>query len=193
MIRILLPCVVVLSIASNASAQVIYEPVQYQHGGQNPYYYGGSDAMMHRYAQSVRNDAGTYGRVNGFDFVSADVHTHREVTGEGVRVFSDALGYRNARVYSYTASDARNDAYAAAPRYFRKADLIASAYRDGHGTLVVPATAPHPNLLRTPDVSPARDVPATRATSGRPLWIIPKDKLKKAQPPAGKIAGVEQR
>ena len=44
---LLIACIVV----SSASAQIIYEPVQYQYGGQTPFYYGGNDPDMFRFAQ----------------------------------------------------------------------------------------------------------------------------------------------
>ena len=64
---------VVLVCSSQSFGQVIYEPVRYQYGEQNKFYYGGSDARIIRYAEGPRDAAGRWGRVNGFDFVSANM------------------------------------------------------------------------------------------------------------------------
>src|SRR5262245_7064564 len=108
--------------ASHASAQIIYEPVQYQYGSQRAYYYGGNNPAIHRAAQSPQDDAGRWGRVGGYAFVSGNLDTHREVVTEHPRTFNDALGYQDASIYGYTPNDAHNDANANQPRYFRKSD-----------------------------------------------------------------------
>src|SRR5829696_1294856 len=96
--------------SSQASAQIIYEPVQYQYeaGGQ-PYYYGGSNPNMHRWAHSPVGGAGRWGRTNGLAFVSGDIDRNRAVRDENtLRAFTDALPYTNAHVYGFTDTDARN-------------------------------------------------------------------------------------
>jgi hypothetical protein len=132
MYKVLLAGIAALA-ASTASAQVIHEPVTYQHDADGQiYYYGGSDPNVHSYAQGPRDAAGRWGRVQGAAFVSGDVHRHRTVRHEPVRVFTDALPYRNARVHGFTPSDAANEAAARVPLYYRKADLLAAAEaRDG--------------------------------------------------------------
>src|SRR5688572_32382248 len=163
--------------SSDVSAQVIYEPVQYQHdaGGQ-PYYYGGSDPNIHRWAHSPVGGAGRWGRTNGFAFVSGDIDRHREVRDENtVRAFTDAMPYINAHVYGFTATDARNEAYCNVPLHFRKGDLLNAAVRV-NGYHVVPAHAQPIRIERD------RDARARGATEPRPVMIIPKDKLFKPQP-----------
>src|SRR4051794_29985573 len=134
-----------LLVSSSSFAQVFYQPVQYQYrNGSQTYYYGGSDPRMHRYVQGPVGPGQTWGRINGWDFASGDLDRHREVAFERpLRVFSDAVGYQNAAFYGYTPADAMNDAYASAPCYFRKADLLATAHRDETGALIVPASAPN--------------------------------------------------
>lgn len=164
--------------SSDVCAQVIYEPVQYQHnaGGQ-PYYYGGSNPDIHRWAHTPVGGAGRWGRTNGFAFVSGDIDRHREVRDENtVRAFTDAMPYINAHVYGFTATDARNEAYANVPLYFRKADLLNAAVRVDRSTFVVPAHA-HPIRIERD-----RDARARPTTEPRPVMVIPKDKLFKPAP-----------
>lgn len=115
---------VVTLVASVTSAQIIYLPVQYQYGQQDTYYYGGSDPSIFR--QAERDSA---------------LRARNNVSNEPVRVYSDLLPFRNARVFGFTIDDARNEAYANAPRYFRKRDLLAGAV-NVDGTIYVPPTAP---------------------------------------------------
>ena len=166
--------------AAVSSAQVIYEPVrsQYRTANGETFYYGGSNPRVFEYARQRlecfsdwsyarvgRNDVGPIGRL----FSRPSQYT-----------FSDCAPYRNAIVFGYTSVDARNDAYANVPPFFRMADLIESAVpaRDGVG-YVVPAQAPG-----TIDIRPSRPAatrPATGpATQPRPVLIIPKKDLEKA-------------
>jgi hypothetical protein len=126
---------------SSASAQVIYEPVQYQYRAGTTYYYGGSDPRVHERAAMPSSPAAGWGRVNGYAFVSGNVHTHREVMKEPTRVYTDALPYRNAAVFGFTPADARNEAYRNAPTYFRKSDLVAAGRVTSTGAIVVPSHA----------------------------------------------------
>jgi hypothetical protein len=166
---------VVLSCASSSFAQIIYEPVQYQYGDQNKFYYGGSDPRIIQHAMGPRDAAGRWGRVNGFDFVSANIHTHREVRSEPERTFTDARGYENARIYGFTATDARNEAYANVPTYFRKSDLLNAAIPTGRGW-VVPAQA---QPIRT-DARGMIIVTPGRPLAPRPMMVIPKKALEKS-------------
>jgi hypothetical protein len=173
-----------LVVPSVARAQVVYEPVQYQFGGQNPYYYGGTDPRVHG---RVASQAGVgFGRVNGFDFVSGTVNTHRAVTSLPARVFTDAYPGYDARTLGFTASDARNEAYANTPRYFRKIDLL----RTGtvvDGALHVPAT---PARVRTVPAPGSIEIkPYVRPATGparepRPVLILPREGLDRPLPDA---------
>ena len=173
---------VLLSVAFAAvsSAQVIYEPVQsqYRTAGGETFYYGGGNPRVFEYARQRlecfsgvsyarvgRNDVGPVGRL----FSRPSQYT-----------FSDCAPYRNAIVFGYTSVDARNDAYANVPQFFRMAELVESAVpaRDGIG-YVVPAQA-----AGTIDIRPSRPA-ATRPATGpgtqpKPVMIIPKKALEKA-------------
>jgi hypothetical protein len=179
--RVALIAVLLVS-ASQSFAQVIYEPVRYQYGDQKKFYYGGSDPRMIEQAMGPRDAAGRWGRVNGYDFVSSNIHTHREVNDEPERVYTDALGFENARIYGFTANDARNEAYANIPTYFRKADLLRAAVPTP-GAWIVPAQAqPIPPGVTVTNGQPTiRLTPATtrRASFPKPLFIIPKKALEK--------------
>jgi len=146
------------------SGQTVYEPVQVQFGGQNPYYYGGSDPQIHLQAAGFENAAGTFGRVNGFAFVSST----RAVSTDRPRVYSDLLGPSNALPYGYNADDAVNDANARLPRYFSKRALRASAVVK-ENIRVVPADAPR-RARRDSAVYP----PLGRAPRRAILLIIPR-------------------
>jgi len=185
-------------LASPASAQVFFEPVQYQYGPTPTFYYGGSDPRVFAHAsRSVYNDdiAGPYGTRY---FVGTRYY------GPILRVrppavFVDQYPYFDAALFHYTPADARNDANAAVPTYFRKIDLLRSAIPSGDGnTFVVPAQAPLPSAAgyidirpyhgpagggtSHPSTGPATTAPATQPSDGpRPLLIIPKSLL---QPPA---------
>lgn len=177
---------VVLACASQSFGQIYYEPVRYQYGDQNKFYYGGSDPRIIEHGYGPRDAAGRWGRVNGFDFVSANIDTHREVDDEPERVFTDARGYENARIYGFTATDARNEAYANIPTYFRKSDLLRAAVPTEHGWVVPAQAQPIPANMARPMI---RVTPATTrgAMMPKPLFIIPKKALE--QKPKDNVAG----
>lgn len=179
-----LACALLCVFVSSASAQIFYEPVEYQYdAGGTPYYYGGSNPTVHQYARLPYNAAGTWGRVNGFAFASGDMRVHREVSNEPVRVFTDATGLVNAHLLGYTIDDARNDAYANASRYFVKRDVPAMAHRqDGHW--VVPASATPIRVYK----SNGMEVTPPPSTMPKPLLIIPRDAIQRAQPSNNKMA-----
>jgi hypothetical protein len=155
----------VIVLAARASqAQIIYEPVQYQYGDQDKFFYGGTDPRVFQRAAAPADSGAVWGRVNGYDFASGDVWVHREVSDQPVRVFSDALPMRDATVYGFTATDAANIANAAVPRYFRKADVIAAA-RQQAGVLIVPARAVFPPA--------AQETVTVAGPTTRPLIILP--------------------
>jgi hypothetical protein len=174
--RILFSLVVLACFASAASAQIYYEPVTYQYrAGGTTYYYGGSDPAVHAVAAEPVTPGRTWGRINGHAFVGA----HRVVDNEPVRVFNDALRYRNAHNFGFTPADAMNDAYASAPRYFVKRDLLnAAVVKDGVWT--VPAQARGIRIYKSSGV----ELTPAPATMPRPLMIIPKDSLRAPVPVA---------
>lgn len=132
----LLTCCGWLFAATAASAQVFYEPVRYQYSAYGrTFYYGGNDPRL-------------------FGFVAEDVArtSYTSVVNplhvmDRQRVYSDRIPFVNLadNTYtsygSYSAADARNEAYANVPRYFRKRDLLRSAVLTEEGTIVVPAQA----------------------------------------------------
>ena len=168
--------------ATSSRAQIIYEPVQYQYGDQNKFYYGGSDPSVFERA-AIPSDAGAlWGRVNGYDFASGDISVHREVSDQPVRVYSDALPTQNASLFGFTATDAANVANASVPRYFRKADVLA-AESGGSGALIVPARAVFPS-------APAA-TPAHRPTT-QPATILPPMIFPSPAPPAKPAASSDK-
>ena len=169
MLAALLACVVVTSTAvSSASAQIIYEPVRYQYGGQTPFYYGGNDPDMFRFAHREYAESR-----NGFATAHGNVMTHREVSSLAPHVYVDHMPRANAAIYGYTADDARNDAYNNAPRYFRKKDLLAHAVQDSDGAWHVPAQVSTSSHAGTIEIKPyVRPV-----TSPHPVIVIPKEML----------------
>ena len=186
-----------LLLAAKASAQIVYEPVRYQYGcGPNVFYYGGSDPDVVRRAMQPMGGAGRWGRTLDYAFVSGDVDVHREVRSEPLRVYTDAMPRRNARLYGFTATDAYNEANANVPNYFVKADAMATAHRDASGAVIVPSIPPRDQdtgaliqnqefsrgsmMIRpwrgpTTTTAPATmTVPASRRG---PVFVIPKDML----------------
>jgi hypothetical protein len=120
MIRALL--LIVAATASAASAQVIYEPVVVQFGGQNPYYYAGNNPYIHEAAAFPSVPGATFGRIPGYAFVSPT----RQVIERHVRVYTDSFGTLNAAPWGMTQNQVVNEANARLPRYFTKRDLLAS-------------------------------------------------------------------
>jgi hypothetical protein len=145
-------------------AQVIFEPVEYQFGDQDKFYYGGTDPRVFARAAAPVDPGAQWGRIDGYSLASGDVWVHQEVGDQPVRIYSDALPTQNAALYGFTATDAANVANASMPRYFRKADVMAVA-KEVHGILVVPARAEFPSAPAQADRSPR---PTTR-----PLMILP--------------------
>ena len=161
-----------LVVATSASAQVIYAPVQYQYTNGVTYYYGGSDPSMNHYIEHVKCRNGYPSDITLTHFNS--LRGTLGQIGEPSYVFSDCLLYRNAAVYGYTALDARNEAYANAATYYTKRDLMNAAVPDADGTLVVPAHGRpvgslkmHPMPGNTATTQPSEPKP-------RAIIIIPK-------------------
>jgi hypothetical protein len=174
-------CASLLIVASSsASAQVFYEPVQYQYfSGGRAYYYGGSDPQVHYNANMLSHEPG-YGRTNEYAFHSGDIDRHREVVTEPTRVFNDMIPNWNARFFGYTVDDARNAAYNNAPTYFRKADIKHMARVQEDGTWVVPSQAMPARAMGTGTIEIRPYRPMVRPVSEpKPLLIIPKRLLDK--------------
>jgi hypothetical protein len=154
--------------AARAGAQIIFLPVQYQYGEQNKFYYGGSDPAVFDFAQQPGSVS--WGQINGFAFYGGSISHFREVSSQPLRTYSDQIPGQNAALYGYTASDARNDAEANVPRYFRKRDLLAAGVRQPDGTIVIPAQAqPVPAAPAGPRAPTSQPVPILIIPGGQPL------------------------
>lgn len=129
--------VMLFVVSSSASAQVIYMPVQVQHGTDMKYYYGGTDPGMHHYADHVACRNG-YPNAHTGPHYSSLRHTLGQI-GERRLILSDCLPYRNAAVYGYREHDAVNEANASVPLSFRMRDQLDAALPVGDGTFIVPA------------------------------------------------------
>jgi hypothetical protein len=110
---------VVFSLVSVCAAQVIYEPVRYQHGATGATFYGGIDASMpysypHFYTPGVQaltdkfGYASPYRRPLRFDVPN--------ISYERPSIFTDLQPYVDVAPYGFTQDDARNEAYANMPR-----------------------------------------------------------------------------
>jgi len=167
--RLIAACVLVLVAVYSASAQVIYDPVKYQYGGQTPFYYGGSDPDVFRFAHREYAEAH-----DGFFAGVGDISTYREVTSVRPHVYVDHLPRTDASIYGYTANDARNAAYQNATRYFCKRDVLAQATVDGTGAFHV---APEVTGQRAGTIEIKPYVHPT--TAPKRVFIFPKDLLDK--------------
>jgi hypothetical protein len=175
-----------LAFASSVSAQIVYEPVEYQYeAGGTLYYYGGSDPAVHQNARLPYNEAGTWGRTEGFAFASGDTRVHREVVSEPERIYTDATRLSNARLLGYTIDDARNEAYANAARYFAKRDLPSMAVPKNGGWSV-----PASGMMQVIRVykSNGQEITPRAPTMPQPLLIIPKDALQQKPRTTYKVA-----
>lgn len=180
-------CVVVLLsiLSSTASAQIIYKPVRYQYAayGQT-FYYGGTNPRVFTFAER-RAFAETYLRYGHHPFGGRGYGDNSRFSPQA-SVYTDYLPpYINAANYGFTANDARNEALANVPRYFRKSDLLKSGFVDCDGALIVPAQVPDPRVYEccgTIDIRPYTGTtqPTTQSTR---ILIIPKKNLELKQKP----------
>ena len=138
--RLLFTALVVALFGSMAGAQVIYMPVQYQYGHGDKYYYGGSDPHVFAAAERV-----------------SQLRRLNLVSDEPVRVYSDLIPFGDARLFGFTVTHARNEAYFRAPRYFTMAELNRTAVEvDGvHYVPPAPPTRIRPLVHPQPVVAPA--------------------------------------
>jgi hypothetical protein len=165
----------VLALASSSMAQTIYEPLQYQFGRENKYFYGGTDPRVHGLANGFANPARTYGRVQGYRFLSERRHVEREQP----RIYSDLYPRENAWFYDYSADDAANDARAMQPRYFRKGDLLKQTPVLPDGTRHVPAVPVPPLEFRSMNPAAPGQIIIRPSRSTGPVFRFPKDLLQK--------------
>ena len=184
MLRCLAVALCSLVLSASAFAQVIYEPVRYQYqtpAGDN-YFYGGVDPRVHAVA-------GYYGAC-GFHGYATNLHNFDGGNSFGQPmpmyqrpvIFTDCIPFRDATRFGWTEADARNEAYANSPTYFRKADLLDSAIPTMTGGWVVPANAPnyvpvtHVNVGRYPTMmrSTTTTTPSMGGAKPGQVIIIPK-------------------
>jgi len=180
----MLRCVAValcsLVLSTSAFAQVMYEPVRYQYETQRgeKYFYGGVDPRVHAVA-GYYGACGFHGyAMNLHNFDGGNSFNQPSPMYDRNVVFTDCIPFRDARLFGYTQVDARNEAYANSPTYFRKADLLASAVPTATGGWVVPANAPNyvPEMRATVNVHPTMIRSTTTPAGARPgqVIIIPK-------------------
>ena len=215
-----LGALIVAALASSAaSAQVIYEPVQYEYhvGSDYKFYYGGDNPLVFEHARRVAclREAGAWVREGRYGVG----HLHPGLIGAPpYRVFSDCAPLQNAAAYGFTPADARNEAYARVPQYFTKAAVLAGAapaaepgyYRkatpdgipaNGSRVLIAPSKG-WPAGGATPgiDIRPYRGGPATGPTPRpetrpaarpRPLMIIPKKLLEQPKASGKSVAAAQ--
>jgi hypothetical protein len=174
-------------ICSSAFAQVFYEPVKSQYdagNGDAKYYYGGNNPGVHQWATTPALSG--YGYTDRCPFRGYATNLHRFDGGNSfgqpsplydrTPVYSDCIGYQDASHFGYTSADAHNEAYANAPRYFRKADILSAAQLLPDGTWSVPANASGYQILRVspPPMYRATTAPVTVPSSRGQILIIPK-------------------
>jgi len=148
--------VLLLMPVTRTFGQIIYEPVRYQYGSQTKFYYGGNDPA-----------------ILAFGCAQTDSRI--------LTIYSDARTYENVAIYQYTISDARNEAYANVPQYFRKRDLIAAGNLAPDGTIVVDAQAQPVESAPGPAVAPLETGVL------RPILIIPRGQAIPALPKSHNI------
>ena len=192
----MLRCVAValcsLVLSTSAFAQVMYEPIRYQY--ETPcgeiYYYGGVDGRVHSIAGSEWCRGYSYG-TNAHNFDGGNTFNQPSPMYQRAPVFTDCVPFRDATRFGYTPSDARNEAYANSPTYFRKADLLESAIPTATGGWVVPANAPQYVPVMRPHAHEYRTMMRSTTTPAgtRPgqVIIIPKRLMDK------KIKDIDQK
>ncbi len=154
----IVPILALLALATSATAQVIFQPVRYQYGAYNEVFYGGQNpafttnpyvylppALQSAYSiQRLSAEPGVnpylpYGAQG--PFVSPFTPGSNQTTPAYVPyIFSDYLPYQEVGQFGYTVDDARNEAYANAPRLqtgYRPPEPAAPEAATGH-----PAAAP---------------------------------------------------
>ena len=173
----------VASAGSVASGQVIYEPVQHQYG---TVYYGGTNpALIATAKQTCADDLGAAGLpyyYRSFGYIPLPGTLYAGVGNKVVDERLLALCDRgNFYCLGCTADEARNQAYANVPRYFRKGDLLATGI-ETEGVVIVPATPPRRGRIEIKPYAPTAPTnpPSTLtapATQPAPILIIPKNGL----------------
>ncbi len=184
MSRLVVAFLSVCALAPAAFGQIIYEPVRYQYvtDAGRTYYYGGSQPQAFYWAELQ-----SYLDARGFNRYGYGAFSGGDRIGDGLLnqqppVYSDFFPYRNARLFGFTADDARNQAVRSAPLYFRKRDLLRAAEVQPDGSVVVPS---HPRMVVVIDRKRGENGDADGATT-RPttttgkILIIPKPKPAKS-------------
>jgi hypothetical protein len=194
MLRCFAVVVAGLLLSAPAFGQVIYEPVTYQYSagrsGQH-YFYGGNNPLVHMHAQMAANchpyRFGYAGNIHSFD--GGNTLGQPSLLNYHTPVYIDCVGggITDVSHYGWNGVDARNEAYANAPTYFRKADLLASAVPGNDGVYHVAPSAPQVEMTpvyTAPVSSPATAPSTTQAIGSRAISpkrgqiiIIPKKLL----------------
>jgi len=194
MIRAVLALILLGLLVSAAPAAIVYAPVQYQYRdpvyGHPTFYYGGSNPLVFEYGglyqqryhisanpkHDIAISLATEGRF-GYNLM------HHGLINSTVLTYTDLLAPGiNAYPYGFSVDDARNEAYANVPLYYRKSDLMASAYRAPDGNIIVPAQAPLPGTIQIMPYHAPTTQPSAQASppsQPQPILIIPKGLLNK--------------
>ena len=171
-----------LPLASAASAQVIYEPVQHQYG---TVYYGGSNpALIDAARRTCADDLAAPGLpyfYRSFGYIPLPTPVYAGIGNKVVDIPPLAVcDCGNYYHLGFTPDEARTQAYDNVPRYFRKADLLASGV-EKNGVLTVPAVPPrHGSIEIKPMPSaagPSSGAVTAPSTQPAPILIIPKKAL----------------
>jgi hypothetical protein len=176
------PLFVVVVLASQSFGQIVYEPVKYQHGSDEKYFYGGNDSLTHRFAARELHQRSYTNR----GVFSGSDRTAHELFNPRAAVYTDEVPLTEASQFGFTENDARNEANANAPLYFRKLELLAVAQRDIDGSLVVPANSRIVGKMFIRDVQPTTAPATTRGA----VIIIPKRLLDKPLKPSDKQVAI---
>jgi hypothetical protein len=190
MLRVAAAICLFLMLGSMASAAIIYAPVQYQYRDPSmsapTFYYGGSDPLIfdQAAARQQRFNTGPSDHYIGTSYAREGRYgynvTNNATLNDVPVTYSDLLPSGiNAYPQGFSIGDARNAAYANVPLYFRKRDLLASAYRTPDGNVVVPAQAPLPGSIEIKPSHGPTTQPSTAPVEPSPILIIPKRLLNK--------------
>ena len=164
----------ILPVASFAA--VVFEPVQYQYRdpvhNRPSFFYGGADpaviagGRVHQMRMNVgANPIRNIGFSETYVGSQASDLIHHGVGGDICVTYSDLLPAGvNAFVLGMTPDDARNEAYAATPRFFHVRDLMETALVMPDGNVVVPPQ-PVPGTIQIMPMHKPAAVPTTQPST----------------------------
>lgn len=188
--------VLALVLPVTSFAAIVFEPVQYQYRDpahdRPAFFYGGANpgviiaGRIHQIRLQVgANPVRNIGFTETYVGSQASDLIHHSVSSDICVTYSDLLPAGvNAFVLGLTPDDARNDAYAATPRFFHVRDLMQSAIATPDGNIVVPPQ-PVPGSIQIMPMHKHAVAPTTQPAT-QPIIIFPKGLLDKKLAPAPK-------